>query len=993
MVFSQAPFITTWQTDNPGVSNDSSIRIPGTGNDYLVEWEEVDNSANSGSQTVSDAYTLVLPSPGTYRVAISGNFERIHFGNIDEGGDKLKLLRIEQWGDIQWISMDGAFSGCRNMESNAMDVPDLKMVSSTANMFNGCDNFNGDLSAWDVSSVIYMSRMFLQASSFNHPIGGWDVSKVTDMSAMFHSATSFNQPIGDWEVSNVTTMQGMFSQTESFNQPIEAWDVSNVIEMMGMFSGAVAFNQPIGEWDVSSLTSMNSMFSGTVAFNQPIGNWDVSNVTSMLFMFSETESFNQPIGDWDVSNVTDMSAMFRGAVAFNQPIGDWDVSNVSEVTSMFARASSFNQPIGNWDIRNVVDISYVFRRAVAFNQPLNNWDVSNVFRMDGTFEQATSFNQPLDDWDVSSLLASRGMFEDAISFNQPLNNWNTKSLRETQYMFSGAAAFNEPLNNWDVSNLIYAHEMFSGATSFNQPLDNWDVSSCMNFLSMFSGAVSFDQNLGNWVFNPSANLRLMLDNSGMSCQSYDLTLKGWNKNNKNTGFKILGVTNLEYWLGEEARDSLINEKNWVFQGDSYKECNYLDCDLSPTTIVHQGEYPLCRGEELILRAEADGVEYTWFKDGQPLNGHHDQVIAVTEAGFYSVIYTDDDDCESEESDALEVNFLDDTAPPVLLNGEDAVLRSTKPNCRGFAFWEAEIEVCGDLSEIEKRSLWWLDIHNTGQFDIISSQPRPDGSMRDNLRIEEELPFGTHRVQWEIRDEHGNVVIEEQFLTLVDRNPPNPVCMHGLSTNLSPNTGRVTIPARAFDVASWDDCTNDDDLHFTFSSDLTHTHHTWDCDELDGEKEITFIVEIWVTNKYGHQNHCTTYLKVQDNRNTCPFSGIMGPVVQGDRPTSGGQTALLNSGFSEWEEEPLEYTSFEIEPNRPNPFTTHTVIDFELNKTGPVHLSIYNSYGGKLYHQSRVFPEGKNEWRIEAADLPNSGFYLYKLGFDGEFYPGRMLKME
>ncbi|MDZ7717565.1 MAG: hypothetical protein U5K72_01945 [Balneolaceae bacterium] len=35
-----APFITTWKTDNPGASNDQSIRIPmiGNGYDFNVDW-------------------------------------------------------------------------------------------------------------------------------------------------------------------------------------------------------------------------------------------------------------------------------------------------------------------------------------------------------------------------------------------------------------------------------------------------------------------------------------------------------------------------------------------------------------------------------------------------------------------------------------------------------------------------------------------------------------------------------------------------------------------------------------------------------------------------------------------------------------------------------------------------------------------------------------------------------------------------------------------
>ncbi|TVQ44343.1 MAG: hypothetical protein EA362_10250, partial [Saprospirales bacterium] len=283
--------------------------------------------------------------------------------------------------------------------------------------------------------------------------------------------------------------------------------------------------------------------------------------------------------------------------------------------------------------------------------------------------------------------------------------------------------------------------------------------------------------------------------------------------------------------------------------------------------------------------------------------------------------------------------------------------------------------------------WRLDLFNTGQFDILSTQPRPDGSARNNLRIEEELPLGIHRLVWEIRDEYGNILIEEQLITLVDMNPPNPVCMHGISTNLSSNTGTVTIPARVFDVGSWDDCTNKEDLIFTFSSDLSHTHHTWTCDDLDGEQEITFTVEIWVTNQYGHQNRCFTYLKVQDNRDACPQSGSLPPLVVDNAHE------LESAEFTPFSEDHSATNAFLLHHNHPNPFTTHTTISFDLPESGAVHLSIYNPYGSQVYRQARHFDAGSQSWLIEGRDLPHSGFYIYRLGFGGEVLPGRMLRVE
>lgn len=303
------PFITTWQTDNPGTSANNQIIIPttGTGYNYSVAWENVNDTTISGTDGpfAGDA-TLTFPQAGTYRVGISGDFPRIFF-NLT--GDREKLLTIEQWGSNPWQSMGSAFSGCSNLTIPAQDVPNLANVTN-------------------------MSRMFLLAASFNQPIGNWDVSNVTDMSGTFANATSFNQPIGNWDVSNVTNMSRVFEGASSFNQPIGNWDVSGVTDMSIMFLRASAFNQDIGAWNVQNVTNMAVMFALDSAFNQDISAWNVENVTSMSLMFRSATDFNQDISAWNVQNVRDMVQMFFGATAFNQNIGRWNIEKVSSLDDM-----------------------------------------------------------------------------------------------------------------------------------------------------------------------------------------------------------------------------------------------------------------------------------------------------------------------------------------------------------------------------------------------------------------------------------------------------------------------------------------------------------------------------------------------------------------------------------------------------------------------------------------------------------------------------------
>ena len=56
-------------------------------------------------------------------------------------------------------------------------------------MFSGAPHYNGDLSAWDVSSVTDTGSMFSGATHFNGDLSGWNISSVTGM--IFH-ATHFN---------------------------------------------------------------------------------------------------------------------------------------------------------------------------------------------------------------------------------------------------------------------------------------------------------------------------------------------------------------------------------------------------------------------------------------------------------------------------------------------------------------------------------------------------------------------------------------------------------------------------------------------------------------------------------------------------------------------------------------------------------------------------------------------------------------------------------
>lgn len=203
-------------------------------------------------------------------------------------------------------------------------VVDTTFVSSVPEYHekDAFNTFNGDISAWDTSSVTKMNNIFKKANAFNGDMCSWNTSKVTDMSKMFNEARAFNRLLL-WDVKAVTNMSSMFNSAWVFNQPLESWNVGAVENMGSMFNSAKKFNQPIGNWIVSAVTNMSSMFQDAEKFNQPIGKWNVSAVETMNTMFSGAEKFDQPLADWDVGNVTTIVSMFRTAINFDQDLDKW----------------------------------------------------------------------------------------------------------------------------------------------------------------------------------------------------------------------------------------------------------------------------------------------------------------------------------------------------------------------------------------------------------------------------------------------------------------------------------------------------------------------------------------------------------------------------------------------------------------------------------------------------------------------------------------------
>lgn len=318
-------FIMTANLNFNVVSSDNfTFTIPtvGSGYDFTVDWgDDIVETYTGTPGNIDHVYAV----RDIYDITITGDFPRISFFNQVV---RNKLIRVKQWGNIQWSTFQNAFSGCTQLEITAIDAPILSGVTSMSFAFSGCTNAN-----------------FGTAHNFN----SWNTSTVLNMTSMFQGATNFNQPIGNWNTSSVLIMNSMFKDATAFNQPIGTWNTSSVNDMFAMFESATAFNQDIGTWNTGAVQNMGEMFDcqfavGTSTFNQYIGDWNTSSVLNMTRMFRNASVFNQDISGWDTGLVTTMANMFQNAIVFNEDLSPWCVELIpSEPVNFSTNTPAWNK--------------------------------------------------------------------------------------------------------------------------------------------------------------------------------------------------------------------------------------------------------------------------------------------------------------------------------------------------------------------------------------------------------------------------------------------------------------------------------------------------------------------------------------------------------------------------------------------------------------------------------------------------------------------------
>ncbi|MBX2078281.1 DUF285 domain-containing protein [Campylobacter peloridis] len=112
--------------------------------------------------------------------------------------DEINLKNI----DTRFITdMSELFKNSTRSDFKGLKYWDVSNVKNMASMFEGCENFNQDLSSWDISKVKNMDFMFENCINFNQDLSDWDTSKVDYMHKMFRNCHKLDKSIAQkWKL-------------------------------------------------------------------------------------------------------------------------------------------------------------------------------------------------------------------------------------------------------------------------------------------------------------------------------------------------------------------------------------------------------------------------------------------------------------------------------------------------------------------------------------------------------------------------------------------------------------------------------------------------------------------------------------------------------------------------------------------------------------------------------------------------------------------------
>ena len=540
-------FVTTWQTDNPGTTDSTSIRIPFMSGLYDIDW---DNDGVFDELGLSFTANHDFGVAGTYTIRIRGTFNGINFGG---GGDVKKLIRIDQWGTHAWTTAQNLFLAAINLEVTASDTPDFSAVTDMSGMFKLATLANPDTSNWNTAAVTTMAGMFSLASNADPDVSGWNVAMVNDMSSMFQSAASANPDVSGWNTASLTNTNSMFKLAAAATPDISGWDVSGLLDAAEMFFlitlPDTLYDSILISWAAQSLQPAVSFGAGNSTYCSTFAANSRDNIILSYSWTISDAGQNCTTGDafimtWDtrlagVSNLTSIKVPMVGG-----PYEvDWDNDGIFDQSGINGAITHNFGGLGQYTIR-----------------VRGGFDTIQVFNTDDKLKLLS-----VDQWGTHVWSSMAGAFWGAQNLVIAAEDIpDLSSVGSLQRMFMGAAQINPDVSNWNTSAVNNMASVFRNTPMANPDIDGWETSAVTTMANMFLNASSFNRDLSGWNIGLLSNATSMFDGSDLSAGNYDRLLSGW-EGQTHLGGVTLGAADTGYCsaAAASARTTLMTTDSWT----------------------------------------------------------------------------------------------------------------------------------------------------------------------------------------------------------------------------------------------------------------------------------------------------------------------------------------------------------------------------------------------------------------------------------------------
>lgn len=307
-------------------SPSESVTIPISGT-YAVQIDWGDGSVTRG--TTIGILTHTYSVAGNYTVRILGGASAFAFNN---GGDRLKLNSVTQWGDLEVNSAVGLFYGCNNLTSLPSGaITGFDSVTSLTNGFRDCN----------LSTI---------------PTGLLDnLTSLTNVASLFENNTLITSvPTGLLDNNTLlTTVSRLFLNTSLTSIPASLFTLNTQI---------TSFRQTFQQTDIASIpaslfatntlaTDFQSCFLLTLLTAIPAGLFDTNTlVTNFKATFRQTSITSIPANLFaNCSVASDFSETFLGCTSLLAVYGDFSLNtNVTTFSFCYSACSSISSASGEY---------------------------------------------------------------------------------------------------------------------------------------------------------------------------------------------------------------------------------------------------------------------------------------------------------------------------------------------------------------------------------------------------------------------------------------------------------------------------------------------------------------------------------------------------------------------------------------------------------------------------------------------------------------------